>query len=289
MEQKLRGQVALVTGASRGAGRGIAIVLGEQGATVYVTGRTVRDQPTSEVQRETIDETAEMVTDRGGVGIPVRCDHTVDAEVEALFERIQQEQARLDLLVNNVWGGYEQYDGATFDASFWEQPLWRWDKMFTAGARAHYSASRLAAPIMMDQGQGLIVSTTFWDRSKCLGSLPYDLAKTAINRLAYVMALELQPHNVAAVALSPGWMRTEAVLRAYDTDEDHWREIPDLAHTESVQYVGRAVAALAADPKVIGKSGRTLTVGDLAREYGFTDYDGRKPPAFLMPEEHLRD
>jgi NAD(P)-dependent dehydrogenase (short-subunit alcohol dehydrogenase family) len=289
MEQRLRGKVALVTGASRGAGRGIALVLGEQGATVYVTGRTVRDRPTGEVQRETIDETAEMVTDRGGVGIPVRCDHTVDADVEALFERIQQEQARLDLLVNNVWGGYEQYDGATFDAPFWEQPLWRWDKMFTAGARAHYSASRLAATIMMDQGQGLIVSTTFWDRGKCLGSLPYDLAKTAINRLAYVMALELQRHNVAAVALSPGWMRTEAVLRAYGTDEDHWQEVPDLEHTESVQYVGRAVAALAADPKVIEKSGRTLTAGDLAREYGFSDYDGRQPPAFLMPEEHLRD
>jgi NAD(P)-dependent dehydrogenase (short-subunit alcohol dehydrogenase family) len=213
----------------------------------------------------------------------------VDADVEALFERIRQEQGRLDVLVNNVWGGYEQYDGATFDASFWEQPLWRWDKMFTAGARAHYAASRLAAPLMMEQGQGLIVNTTFWDRGKCLSSLPYDLAKTAVNRLAYVMALELRPHGVAALALSPGWMRTEAVLRVYDADEQHWREVPDLNGTESTQYIGRAVVALAADPDVLEKSGCILTVGDLAREYGFTDYDGRQPPTFIMAEEYLKD
>jgi NAD(P)-dependent dehydrogenase (short-subunit alcohol dehydrogenase family) len=231
--QRLADRVTLVTGASRGAGRGIALALSEQGARVYVTGRSVRDRLASEVQHETIDETAEMVTSRGGVGIPIRCDHTVDADVEVLFERIKQEQGQLDVLVNNVWGGYEEYDGTTFDAPFWEQPLWRWDRMFTAGARAHYTASRLAAPIMMSQGQGLIVNTTFWDRSKCLGSLPYDLAKTAINRLAYVMALELKPYNVAAVALS--------------------------------------------------------TVGDLAREYDFTDYDGRQPPAFVMAEEYLKD
>ena len=287
--QRLADKVTLVTGASRGAGRGIALALGEQGTTVYVTGRSVRDRPTSEGQRETIDETAEMVTTRGGVGIPVRCDHTVDADVEALFERIKQEQGQLDLLVNNVWGGYEEYDGETFDAPFWEQPLWRWDKMFNAGARAHYTASRLAVPLMMGQGQGLIVNTTFWDRGKCLGSLPYDLAKATINRLAYVMALELKPYSVAAVALSPGWMRTEAILRAYDIDEGHWREVPDLAPTESTQYIGRAVVALAADPEVMEKSGRILTVGDLAREYGFTDYDGRQPPAFMMAEEYLKD
>jgi NAD(P)-dependent dehydrogenase (short-subunit alcohol dehydrogenase family) len=289
MEQRLRGQIALVTGASRGAGRGIALALGEQGATVYVTGRSVRDRLATKVQGETIDETAEMVTVRGGVGIPARCDHTVDADVEALFERIKEERGQLDLLVNNVWGGYEQHDGETFDAPFWEQPLWRWDKMFNAGARAHYTASRLAAPLMMSQGRGLVVNTTFWDRGKCLSNLPYDLAKTAINRLAYVMALELQPYGVTAVALSPGWMRTEAVLRAYNTDEQHWQEVPDLEHTESTLYIGRAVAALALDPRVMEKTGHTLTVGDLAREYGFTDYDGRQPPAFMLAQEYLKD
>jgi NAD(P)-dependent dehydrogenase (short-subunit alcohol dehydrogenase family) len=288
-EQRLTGQVALVTGASRGAGRGIALVLGEEGATVYVTGRSVRGGPTTEDRPETIDETAELVSTRGGVGIPMRCDHTADADIEALFDRIQHEQGRLDLLVNNVWGGYERYDGAGFDAPFWDQPLWRWDRMFDAGVRAHFTASRLAAPLMIAQRKGLMVNTTFWDRGKCLSGLPYDLAKTAINRLAYAMSLELRAFNVAAVALSPGWMRTEAVLRAYDTDEEHWHDVPDLKRTESTQYIGRAVAALAADPNVMDKSGRILTVGDLAREYGFTDHDGRQPPAYRMAEEHLKD
>jgi NAD(P)-dependent dehydrogenase (short-subunit alcohol dehydrogenase family) len=161
--------------------------------------------------------------------------------------------------------------------------------MFDAGARAHYTASRLAAPLMMARRQGLIVNTTFWDRGKALGSLPYDLAKTAINRLAYLLALELRPYGVAAVALSPGWMRTEAVLANYDTDETHWTAVPDLAATESTAYIGRAVAALAADPGVMAKSGQVLRVGDLAREYGFTDVDGRQPPAFERPADHLRD
>ncbi len=287
--QRLAGKIALVSGASRGAGRGIAQVLGEEGATVYVTGRSTRGGPATEDKPGTIDQTAEMVTSRGGAGIPVRCDHTVDAEVKALLDRVQHEQGWLDLLVNNVWGGYERYDGASFDAAFWEQPLWRWDRMFDAGVRAHYSTSRQAAPIMIAQHSGLIINTTFWDRNKCLSSLPYDLAKTAINRLAYAMALELRPHGVAAVALSPGWMRTEAILRAYDTDEEHWQQIPDLARTESPQYIGRAVAALAADPKVMEKTGRILTAGDLAREYGFTDHDGRQPPAYRMAEEYLKD
>ena len=289
MMQRLSGQVALVTGASRGAGRGIALVLGEEGATVYVTGRSAHGGPATEDKPGTIDQTAEMVSARGGAGIPVRCDHTVDTEVEALLDRIKHEQGRLDLLVNNVWGGYERYSDADFDAAFWEQPLWRWDRMFDAGVRAHYSTSRQAAPIMIAQRSGLIVNTTFWDRNKCLSGLPYDLAKTAINRLAYAMALELRPHAVAAVALSPGWMRTEAVLGAYDTDEQHWQQVPALARTESPQYIGRAVAALAADPKVMEKTGRILTVGDLAREYGFTDHDGRQPPAYRMAEKYLKD
>ena len=287
--QRLSGKVALVTGASRGAGRGIAQVLGEEGATVYVTGRSARGGPVTEGRSGTIDQTAEMVTARGGVGIPVLCDHTVDEEVEALLEQVRRDQGRLDLLVNNVWGGYEQYSRADFDAPFWEQPLWRWDRMFDAGVRAHYLTSRLAAPIMIARHSGLMVNTTFWDRGKCLSGLPYDLAKTAINRLAYAMALDLRPYGVAAVALSPGWMRTEAILNAYGTDEEHWQQVPDLARTESPQYIGRAVAALSADTQVMEKTGRILTVGDLAREYGFTDHDGRQPPAYRMAEEYLKD
>jgi len=288
--QQLKGKVAVVTGASRGGGRGIALVLGEEGATVYVTGRSVTgDSTRPDLPGTTIEDTAKQVTARGGVGIPVRCDHTVDEQVEALFERVKREQGHLDILVNNVWGGYEDYGSdEAFDVAFWEQPLWRWDKMFRAGVRAHFTASRLAAPLMMSRGQGLIVNTTFWDRGKCLSNLPYDLAKTAINRMAYVMALELRGYNVAAVAVSPGWMRTESILQAYGTDEQNWQKIPDLRRTESTQYIGRAVAALAADPNVMEKSG-ILTVGDLAREYGFTDIDGRQPPAYRMSEEHLRD
>lgn len=278
--QRLKGKAAVVTGASRGGGRGIALVLGEEGATVYVTGRSVRGEPTPRNLPETIDETAEMVTARGGAGIPVRCDHTVDAEVEALFEHVQKEQGQLDILVNNVWGGYEDFE--SWDDPFWEQPLWRWDKMFTAGVRAHYTASHFAVPLMLPNHQGLIVNTTFWDRGKCLTNLFYDLAKTAINRMAYAMALELREYSIAAVALSPGWMRTEEVMR-----HDHTPE--ELARTESVEYIGRAVVALATDPNIMQKSGNTLMVGDLAREYGFTDIDGRQIPPFRMPEESLRD
>jgi NAD(P)-dependent dehydrogenase (short-subunit alcohol dehydrogenase family) len=289
--QRLKGNVAVVTGASRGAGRGIALALAEEGATVYVTGRSARgDSTRPDLPGATVDDTAELVTARGGAGIAVRCDHTADEQVEALFERVTREQDRLDLLVNNAWGGYEDYGSdAAFDAAFWEQPLWRWDRMFDAGVRAHYTASRFAAPLMMARRQGLIVSTTFWDRGKALSNLPYDLAKTAINRLAYLLALELRAYNVAAVAVSPGWMRTEAVLQHYAIAEDGWRDIPDLARTESTLYVGRAIAALAADPEVMTKSGQVLATGDLAREYGFTDVDGRQPPAYRMADVHLRD
>ena len=288
--QRLKGRIAIVTGSSRGAGRGIALVLGEEGATVYVTGRSVRRTLTTNVPRTTIEDTAEQVSARGGWGIPVRCDHTVDEQVEALFKRVQREQGRLDLLVNNVWGGYEDYGSdEAFDAAFWEQPLWRWDRMFQAGVRAHFTASRLAAPVMIQQGHGLIINTTFWDRGKCLSNLPYDLAKTAVNRLAYVMALELRQHNIAAVALTPGWMRTEAVLLNYPIgpDDVDVQEYEGLEKTESVYYIGRAVAALATDPTIMEKSGRILTVGDLAREYGFSDIDGRQPPPYRM--DSVRD
>ncbi|HUV91231.1 MAG TPA: SDR family NAD(P)-dependent oxidoreductase [Anaerolineae bacterium] len=288
--QRLKGKIAVVTGASRGGGRGIALVLGEEGATVYVTGRSVRGGPTTDDLPGTVEETAEQATARGGVGIPVRCDHTVDVQVEALLERVEREQGRLDVLVNNVWGGYEGKgsENVLGNWSFWEEPVWVWDKMFQAGVRAHYAASRLAARLMVPRRQGLIVSTTFRDpRGKYLGDVPYDVSKAAINRMAYGIGLHLRAYNVAVVALSPGWMRTEAVM---SNKPPHGRPLPgEVEQTESVEYVGRAVAALAADPNVMQKSGRTLTVGELAQEYGFTDVDGRYVPPFRIPEESLMD
>jgi NAD(P)-dependent dehydrogenase (short-subunit alcohol dehydrogenase family) len=229
-----------------------------------------------------------MVTEHGGVGVPVRCDHTMDEQVEALFERVEEGSGQIDVLVNNAWGGYEDYD-ETFEAPFWDQPLWRWDAMFEVGARSHYTASRFAAPLMKVQRRGLIINTTFWDRDRYLGNLPYDLSKTVINRMAYGMAIELEAHAIATVALSPGFMRTEAVLNAHDADEENWQEDPELERTESPRYIGRAVAALAGDPDVIDRTGSMLTVGDLAREYDFTDIDGRQPPAFEIPDDELRD
>ncbi len=272
----LRGRIAVVTGASRGAGRAIALVLGEAGATVNVTGRSTRASGTTENLPGTIDETADAVTARGGTGIPVRVDHTVDTEVEALFERVRGEQGRLDLLVNNAWGGYERYDGRTFDAPFWEQPLSRWDAMFTAGVRTHFLASRFAAPLMIERGTGLIVGTVAWAFGAYTGNLYYDTAKAAVIRMAFGMAEELRPYGIAAVAVAPGFMRTERVLAA------HAVEPFDLNATETPEYLGRAIAALAADPRVHEKSGQQLTVGDLAREYGFTDVDGRQPAPFRL-------
>ena len=182
----LGGKVAVVTGASRGVGKGIALALGEAGATVYVTGRSEAGGSTEGLPG-TVVETADAVTQRGGRGIAARCDHTNDAEVEALFARVGQEQGRLDLLVNNVWGGYEQFDFSRFGAPFWEQPLGHWSGMFEAGVRAHLAASRLAAPLMISEGRGLIVHTTAWERDKYLGNLFYDVAKAAVNRMALGM------------------------------------------------------------------------------------------------------
>jgi NAD(P)-dependent dehydrogenase (short-subunit alcohol dehydrogenase family) len=288
----LHGTVAVVTGASRGAGRGIAQELGAAGATVYVTGRSTRAQPAEgygqilalsklDALPGNIDDTAEEVTRLGGQGIAVRCDHTREDEVRALFERVAHEQqGRLDLLVNNAWGGHETFNGV-FDAPFWEHPLDQWDSMMDRGVRNHLIASRCAAPLFVQQRRGLVLTTTFWDRGRYLkGNLFYDLAKSAMVRLAFGMAEELKAHGVASIALSPGWMRTEFVLRGHQTDEAHWHERPALARTESPRYLGRAVVALAADPQVMARSGELLRVGDLARHYGFTDVDGRQPGPF---------
>ena len=268
----LRGKIALVTGASRGIGQGIAQELGVAGATVYVTGRSVRADATTEDLGGDVNGTAALVTRAGGVGIPAPCDHTRDDDVLALFERIRREQGRLDILVNNVWGGYEDFDAANFVAPFWEQPMWRWELMFDAGVRAHYTASRLAAALMIPRKRGLIVNISSGDEGKYRGQVMYDVAKAAVDRMAFGMAQELRQYGIAAIALYPGLTRTERVKRFASEAE--------LAISESPRYAGRAVVALASDDAVMERSGGAYKTGELAREYGFTDVDGTQPAPF---------
>ncbi len=268
----LHGKVALVTGASRGVGKGVALGLGEAGATVYITGRTVVEGEAAVTLHGTIGQTAREVTELGGKGIAVPCDHRDDEQVRAVFEQIQREQGRLDILVNNVWGGYEHFnDGTEFwkEAGFWTAPIERWDKMFAAGVRAHYVASVLAAPIMIGQRSGLIVNISFGAAQQDDAGVAYGVAKAADDRMAATMAHELRPHNVAAVSLYPGLVRTESVLAA--------GEFFDLSNSESPQFIGRAVAALAADPDIMQHSGQVLVAAVLAQTYGFTDVDGKQP------------
>lgn len=290
MTGRLQGKVAVVTGASRGSGRGIAQVLGEEGATVYVTGRSVRGNTTygDDFPETTIQQTAEEVTARGGKGIPVQVDHTDDAQVKALCEKIKREQGGLDILVNNVWGGYEGIMELDFSAPLWKQPIWLWDKMVNAGLRAHVVMSHNAAPLMLEREGGLVVTVTFYDEGKRLSNVPYDVVKMSKNRFAYSLAVDLKPYGVASVALSPGFMRTEAVMHVYK-DVTDWATHPELKDTESVEYIGRAVAALASDPDVLTKNGQTLTVGALAQAYSFTDVDGRVIPPFAIGDEHLNE
>jgi NAD(P)-dependent dehydrogenase (short-subunit alcohol dehydrogenase family) len=259
--------IALVTGASRGGGKGIALVLGEEAATVYVTGRSIRGEPTTLGRPGTIDDTAEAVATRGGNGIAVRCDHTNDGQVEALFERIRREDGHLDLLVNNAWSGYEI--GPDPSLPFWEIEWRHWDLMFDGGLRAAALASRLAAPLMIKRGRGLIVNIT-WVLDRPHGHAFYEVVKNATNKLTEQMADDLRPHGVACVAVSPGFMRLERMNLT-----------PELAATtESPEFAGRAIAALAADRDVISKSGKVLTTPELARAYGFTDVDGKQQSAF---------
>lgn len=267
----LQGKIALVTGASRGAGRGIAFELGSAGATVYVTGRSVRGDTTDD-RPETIEETADGVTSRGGKGIAIRCDHTNDNDVRKLFDRIERDHGRIDILVNSVFGGSESSLPSGEGRHFWERPQEHWDAMMVAGPQAYLLTSRYAVPLMHHHQRGLIVNMTFFIKDKISGNLYYDLAMNAINRMTMGMAKELKDFNISAVAVCPGWMRTERVIDSGFGPED--------GATETTAYVGRAVVALATDPTVSRFSGDALMVADLAKLYGFTDVDGTQPLPF---------
>jgi NAD(P)-dependent dehydrogenase (short-subunit alcohol dehydrogenase family) len=252
----LREKIAVVTGASYGVGKGVALGLAEADATVYATGRTV----------------SAVTSATNGKIIPVRCDHTNDSEVEALFQKTRSEHGRLHILVNSAWGGYEnmvENGEFTWMLPFWKQPVWRWDAMFAAGVRAAYVASAHAARIMVEQDSGLIVNISFWAAQKHIGNTAYGVSKAATDKMTADMAHELRDHNVAVVSLYPGLVRTEKVMQAAD--------FLDMSNSESPQFIGRAVAALAADTGVMKKSGQVLVAAALAKEYGFTDIDGKRP------------
>ena len=286
--QALTGKIALVAGATRGAGRGIACMLGAAGATVYCTGRSTRATPVAQpmpgtpftlAQRpETIEETAELVQEHGGSAIAVRVDHTIEREVQGLFERVGREQGRLDILVNDVWGGDELTEWGT---PFWELSIEKGLLMQQRAVHSHIITSRYAAPLMVERRQGLIVEITDGDTPRYRGSLFYDLAKTSVIRLAFAMAEELRPHQVSALALTPGFLRSEAMLEHFGVTEANWQagaqRDPHFIASETPFYVGRAVAALAADPQVASKAGGAFSSWGLAEEYGFTDLDGRQP------------
>lgn len=278
LENSLRDQVAVVTGASRGVGKGIAIGLGEAGATVYVTGRTTSGTDVDGLPG-TIFETAEQVTAAGGKGIAMPCDHRDDAQVEQVFSEIAARESRLDILVNNVWGGYQrmEHDGTfTWLKKFWEQPLWRWDAMFQAGVRAHFVASAFAARKMVEQKNGLIVTVSYWAAQKYMSNVMYGAAKAADDTLTRDMAHELREHNVTAVSLYPGLVRTEHILK----DAQYF----DLSNSESPQFSGRAVVGLANDANRLTKSGQVVVAAALALEYGFTDIDGKQPRPLGLAE-----
>ncbi|HUA74744.1 MAG TPA: SDR family NAD(P)-dependent oxidoreductase [Solirubrobacteraceae bacterium] len=272
----LRSSVALVTGASRGVGRGIALALGDAGATVYVSARSTRRGAQTEGLPGTLEDTAEEIDRRGGTAVVCCCDHRLDPAVIDLFRRIRQERGRLDLLVNNAWSGYERYTDVKFDARFWEQPMWRWDQ-YAQSLRGQYLAARLASELMRPRQHGLIVNVGFRDRDVYLGQVAYDVCKMGSDRMVLGMAHELRKESIAAVALHPGFVRTERVEAAWAM----LGEGPAEA-VHSSEYVGRAIAHLMADPELMGLSGEALAVGDLARRYGFTDVDGRQPPAFRL-------
>ena len=262
MQKRLEGRVAVVTGGTKGVGRGVARQLADDGARVFVTGRSAADS-------ERIAAQTTMI----------RCDHRQDGDVEAAFDRIIGEAGTIDVLVNNVWGGYEQMieNGQfTWPKPFWEQPIWRWDAMFAAGVRAHYRASQLAAPTMVAVRRGLIVNISFWSAQKHVGNVAYGVSKAATDKLTADMVHELRAHGVAVVSLYPGLVRTEKVMEAAA-----WL---DLSNSESPEFIGRAISALASDPDVLHRSGKVLVAASLAAEYDFADVDGKRPRALTLAD-----
>jgi NAD(P)-dependent dehydrogenase (short-subunit alcohol dehydrogenase family) len=267
-----------VAGATRGAGRGIARALGEAGAVVYCTGRSVHGNPATPNRSETIDETAGMINAAGGTAHAVRVDHADHEQVAALFERVRREQKRLDILVNDIWGGE---DLTEFGKTFWELSLDKGFRMLRQAIDTHIITSRYGAPLLLETGGGLIVEVTDGNSYGYRGNLFYDLVKSSVIRLAFGMAYELRRRDVTAIALTPGFLRSEAMLEHFGVTEANWEDgaknDPNFSASESPLFVGRAIAALAADPEVLKKSGRVLSSWDLAEEYGFTDADGRRP------------
>jgi NAD(P)-dependent dehydrogenase (short-subunit alcohol dehydrogenase family) len=281
METTLSGRVALVAGATRGAGRGIAVALGEAGATVYVTGRSGGGQRSEMDRPETIEETAELVGEAGGHGIPVRVDHLVPDEVRGLVERIDREQGALHVLVNDIFGATTM----EWDAPVWESTLDYGLHLLRLSVDTHAITSHFALPLLIRTPGGLVVEvgdgTTEYNDRNYRVSFFYDLAKSSVNRMAFALGHELAPHEGTAVALTPGWLRSEVMLDGFGVTEASWRDaterVPHFAISESPLFVGRAVAALAADPEVARWNGRSLSAGELAGVYGFTDADGSAP------------
>ena len=270
--------VALVAGASRGVGKGVAMALGEAGATVLVTGRTLKSARRRDVPGS-IDETAREVTRVGGRGIAVQCDHTRVEDVRALADAARQ-RGGLDVLVHAVWGGNEV--GITSEP-FWDRPLALWDATQRAGVWAALLTTKFLAPLLIER-RGLVATVTFSDQGRYTGSVYYDLAKASLARLAFGMAQDFRPHGVTSVAASPGFVRTERVLSAFGATERTWARTPELDGSESPRYLGRGLAALADDPARFTLTGQTVLAADLAQHYGVTDLDGSQPAAFRLPE-----
>ena len=268
----LEGKIALVTGATRGIGKGIVAALAEAGAIVYFTGRTEKEYEGAVNLSGSLSETEGAGAKNGGTVIGLKCDHTIDSDVEKVFHQIRLEHGKLDILVNNVWGGYEHFnDGTEFwkEKEFWTIPFSRWDRMFDAGVRAHYVASSLAAPMMIEQRESLIVNISYWAGQRNDRGVAYGTAKAATDKLTATMAYELEKYHVSVVSLYPGLVRTESVMAA--------AEYFDLSNSESPEFVGRAIVALASDKNVMVKTGKICVAAQLATEYGFTDIDGKQP------------
>ncbi|MEU2541372.1 SDR family oxidoreductase [Streptomyces iakyrus] len=285
MSAPLQGKVALVAGATRGAGRGIAVELGAAGATVYVTGRSTRARRSEYDRPETIEDTADLVTAAGGRGIAVPTDHLDRAQVKALVDRIADEQGRLDVLVNDIWGGETLFE---WDAPLWEHDLDNGLRLLRLAVETHAVTSHHALPLLLRNPGGLVVEVTDgtadYNAENYRVSFFYDLAKASVLRMAFALGHELGPRGATAVALTPGWLRSEIMLDVYGVSEENWRDalerVPHFAISETPHYVGRAVAALAADADVARWNGQSLSSGGLAQVYGFTDLDGSRPDAW---------